>query len=178
VIAIGPKAQELLEQFPTESPGEYVFSPRRAIEDWKAARSTARQTPRYPSHMRRNSEKRLKGAQRVIGERYTTEALDRAVARVCDRLHPPPSSLARKAGESEKNWTRRLTIDQKAELKAWRASHSWAPNQLRHTRGTTLRRIYGLEAAQSVLGHEKVNTTEIYAAKNIALAAKVASEIG
>jgi hypothetical protein len=41
-----------------------------------------------------------------------------------------------------------------------------------------VRRRYGLEAAQAVLGHAKADTTEIYAEKNLALAAKVAIEIG
>jgi integrase len=54
----------------------------------------------------------------------------------------------------------------------------WSPNMLRHAHGTTVRRRYGLEAAQAVLGHAKAATTEIYAASNLALAAKVAAEIG
>lgn len=178
VVAIGPKAQELLRDYPTSAPDEFIFSPKRAMEEWKAKRAADRKTPRYPSHMKRNIENRVNNAERTPGERYRTEALDRAVARVCDRLHPPPAAIARKPKESEKAWSRRLTPEQKAELKAWRATHSWAPNQLRHTRGTTIRRIYGLEAAQSVLGHEKANTTEIYAEKNLALAARVAREIG
>ena len=54
----------------------------------------------------------------------------------------------------------------------------WSPGQLRHTHGTEVRKRFGLEAAQVVLGHARADTTEIYAEKNLSLAAKVAAEIG
>ena len=54
----------------------------------------------------------------------------------------------------------------------------WHPNQLRHLFATTVRRLHGLEAAQVLLGHAKADVTQIYAEKNLALAAKVAAEIG
>jgi integrase len=39
----------------------------------------------------------------------------------------------------------------------------WSPNQLRHNAATNIRKRFGLEAAQAVLGHAKADTTEIYA---------------
>ena len=54
----------------------------------------------------------------------------------------------------------------------------WSPNQLRHTAGTEARKLSGAESAQAFLGHENLNTTEIYAEKNFAEAAKVAVKIG
>lgn len=54
----------------------------------------------------------------------------------------------------------------------------WAPNQLRHAHGTEVRKKYGLEAAQVALGHERADVTQVYAEKNLALAVKVAAEIG
>src|SRR5262249_15888662 len=39
----------------------------------------------------------------------------------------------------------------------------WKPNQLRHTRGTELRREEGIEAARVYLGHRCPRITEIYA---------------
>ena len=54
----------------------------------------------------------------------------------------------------------------------------WHPNQLRHLYGTAVRERYGLDAAQALLGHARASTTEIYAEKNMALAARVAAEIG
>ena len=54
----------------------------------------------------------------------------------------------------------------------------WSPNQLRHAHGTNVRRRYGLEAAQVVLGHEHADVTQRYAERDLTLAAKVAAEIG
>lgn len=49
----------------------------------------------------------------------------------------------------------------------------WHPNQLRHLFATTVRRLHGLEAAQVLLGHAKADVTQIYAEKNLALAAEI-----
>jgi integrase len=54
----------------------------------------------------------------------------------------------------------------------------WHPNQLRHSKATEVRAAYGLEGAQVVLGHSRANVTEVYAERNLALAAKVAVETG
>ena len=39
----------------------------------------------------------------------------------------------------------------------------WSPNQLRHNAATRIRREHGPEAAQIILGHSHIQTTEIYA---------------
>lgn len=54
----------------------------------------------------------------------------------------------------------------------------WTPNQLRHDAGTEVRKHFGLEAAQVVLGHSNASTTEIYAEVNFEKAAQVAWEMG
>jgi len=54
----------------------------------------------------------------------------------------------------------------------------WHPNQLRHSMGTAVRREYGLEGAQVVLGHAKANTTEIYAERDQRLAVEIARKLG
>ena len=54
----------------------------------------------------------------------------------------------------------------------------WRPNQLRHAAATRIRRQYGLEAAQVVLGHSTASTTEIYAERNIGLACDIALKLG
>jgi integrase len=54
----------------------------------------------------------------------------------------------------------------------------WTPHQLRHAKGHAVRKIYGLEAAQAVLGHESLSATEIYSARRLDLAKKVAWETG
>lgn len=54
----------------------------------------------------------------------------------------------------------------------------WHPNQIRHTVGTEVRRVYGLEAAGALLGHTKMSATEVYAERDRSLASKVVSEMG
>lgn len=54
----------------------------------------------------------------------------------------------------------------------------WHPNQLRHNAGTEVRKRYGIEAAQLLLGHSNANTTEIYAEKNLDAVSRIAAEVG
>ena len=55
---------------------------------------------------------------------------------------------------------------------------AWTPQQLRHTRATQIRKKYGIEAAQIILGHSKADTTEIYAERDLARARRIMGEIG
>jgi integrase len=55
---------------------------------------------------------------------------------------------------------------------------AWAPNQLRHTFGTVVRRAFGLEGAQVGLGHSRADVTQVYAERDDALAARIATAIG
>lgn len=54
----------------------------------------------------------------------------------------------------------------------------WAPNQLRHSAGTEVRREFGLEGAQVILGHTQASITEIYAERDAAKAVEIARRIG
>jgi integrase len=54
----------------------------------------------------------------------------------------------------------------------------WFPNQLRHSAATEIRSLFGLEAAQTVLGHAKADVTQVYAERDRALAAGVMAKIG
>jgi integrase len=54
----------------------------------------------------------------------------------------------------------------------------WAPNQLRHTHATTVRRDFGVEASQVMLGHSHINTTEIYAEADAERGREVARKMG
>ncbi|NQT14424.1 MAG: site-specific integrase [Planctomycetes bacterium] len=54
----------------------------------------------------------------------------------------------------------------------------WTPNQLRHSRGTEVRQRYGLEGSQVVLGHARADVTQVYAERNLELAARIARECG
>ena len=54
----------------------------------------------------------------------------------------------------------------------------WHPNQLRHTFATDIRKRFGLEAAQVLLGHARADVTQVYAERNAGLAAEVMREVG
>ena len=54
----------------------------------------------------------------------------------------------------------------------------WAPNQLRHARATEVRKTFGLEAAQVVLGHATADVTQVYAERDRELAVRVARQTG
>jgi integrase len=65
----------------------------------------------------------------------------------------------------------------------WRACERlgippWFPNQLRHNTGTLIRREFGLEESRTVLGHESVDTTLIYAEKDKEKAKEIMRQIG
>ncbi len=54
----------------------------------------------------------------------------------------------------------------------------WTPGRLRHNAGTQVRSKFGAEAAQLVLGHQNLSTTEIYAEKDMARYRDIIREIG
>ena len=177
-IVIGPKSQVLLREFFTPDISDYLFSPAQAVEEFRAQRSAERKTPNYPSHMKRNEAKRVKNPKRRPAERYTRRSYLTAVTRGCDRAFPPLGELARQSSESVARWWARLTVEQRTEVKVWQKEHHWHPNQLRHTFATLVRKQHGLEAAQVLLGHARADVTQVYAEKNVELAAAVVAKIG
>lgn len=55
----------------------------------------------------------------------------------------------------------------------------WSPNRLRHNAATFVRREYGIDVAQTILGHRLGSgITEVYAEANVAKAMQVVSQIG
>jgi integrase len=54
----------------------------------------------------------------------------------------------------------------------------WSPLQLRHSAATEIRAKYGVEAAKVILGHTKVETTQIYAERDLGKAKEIMAEIG
>ncbi|MBX9622706.1 MAG: site-specific integrase [Gemmataceae bacterium] len=157
-VAVGPRAQAVLAEFTPPDPTDHYFNPRRAAADLHARRTGARVTPRYPSHLARNAGKRAAAPRRAAGPAYTAGSLGRAVARAVGRANALRRVLAG-AGDFD-------------------PVPGWAPNQLRHAHGTEVRKRFGLEAAQAALGHERADVTQVYAEKNLDLAARVAAEIG
>ncbi len=170
MIMLGPKAQEVIRPLLGLNTSDYLFSPKRAMSEQASARRAARKTPLWGSHVEYHAKQQKKRGRKPLGDRYNVTAYRRAIARACDLAFPHPelSSLAPKS----------LSADQRVELKAWQSAHRWHPNQLRHTAATTIRRQYGAEAAQAVLGHAQLSTTEIYAEKSLDAAREIMKEIG
>jgi integrase len=54
----------------------------------------------------------------------------------------------------------------------------WSPNRLRHSAATEIRKRYGLEAAQVILGHSKADVTQIYAERDLHKAAEIMRQVG
>lgn len=54
----------------------------------------------------------------------------------------------------------------------------WSPNQLRHAAATRIRKEMGIEAAQAVLGHRQLETTQVYAEVNHARAVEAMERLG
>jgi integrase len=178
IVAVGPKAQALLKEFFTPNPDDYLFSPRRAVEEVNAARAANRKTPLYPSHLRHNAARRKAKPRRAPRDRYTRVSYGQAVDRACDRAFPPTGDLAQFPKESAAKWWARLTAEQRDRVKAWRKAHRWHPNQLRHGYATKARKQFSLEHAGAALGHSKLSVTEVYAERDAGLAAAVAARIG
>lgn len=55
---------------------------------------------------------------------------------------------------------------------------AWHSNRLRHTHATEVRRLYGLEGSQVALGHAKADVSQLYAQRDLGLAARIAREVG
>ena len=54
----------------------------------------------------------------------------------------------------------------------------WQPNQLRHNHATDVRKKYGVETARIMLGHSKLDVTEIYAERDQSRMMEIAKMIG
>jgi integrase len=124
IVAIGPKAQELLKGFFIASIDDYLFSPRRAVEEHHAARSANRKTPPYPSHLKLKAARKMPHAKKPA-ERYNRSAYIHAIDRACDRAFPLPAELAPRERESQAKWWKRLTKEQQGEVKEYRKAHRW-----------------------------------------------------
>jgi len=175
-IYIGPKAQKVLAPFLLRDPESYCFSPAEAVIDQRQRLHQRRQTYLSCGNVPGSNVK--DEPRRSPGQRYTTCSYRRAIQRACDQGFPPPEALARREGETKAQWRKRLTKKQKKELAAWRRAHRWHPHQLRHNYATEVRREFGLEAAQILLGHTKADVTQIYAERDMDRAATVAAKIG
>jgi integrase len=165
-VFIGPRAQQILKPWLRHDLAPYLFQPREAQAERRAARRLARKSKVQPSQRDRRKLRPRKGP----GEQYDPDSYRRAIYSGCDRAFPHPTLDRVPAKE--------LNVDQTAELSTWRTDHHWHPHQLRHNAGTRLRREFGLDVARAVLGHSTPVVTEIYAELDRSRAAEAMEGIG
>jgi integrase len=85
VIALGPRAQEVIRPLLTLNTGAYLFSPSRALAERAARRRSQRKTPVQPSQQCRRKAKPRKSP----GEHYTPLSYAHAIAKACRRAGVP-----------------------------------------------------------------------------------------
>jgi integrase len=175
-IDLGPQSQAILKPFLNRPLDVFLFSPAESAEEHRRRRHEARTTPESCGN--RPGTNRRSRPLRVPAACYTVDSYRRAITRACDRAFPPPPHLARRSGESAAAWEKRLTPEQRSELKAWRKKHRWHPHQLRHAAATRRRKTHGVEAARAVLGHHSIKMTELYAEQDRELLRKIVTEVG
>ncbi len=159
-IYAGPKAQAILTRYLLRGADQPCFSPQEAVRQRQQAKHEARVTPLSCGNRPGTNRKSKPQTQPSVA--YDTMSYGRAIAYACDKAFPVPSDIK---------------LDP-VKAKAWKYSHRWAPNRLRHTRATDVRRQFGLEAASSVLGHSEITVTQVYAEQDQERAITVARSIG
>ena len=150
VIFIGPKAQAMLRPYLLREADNYCFSPGDSERQRRAEMRAARKSKVQPSQLNR----RKQNPARSAGTRYTTDSYRRAIARAVE--------LANR--ERRKQNQEQLP--------------QWAPNRLRHSAATEIRKRFGLEAAQVTLGHAAADVTQVYAERDAEKGREVARKIG
>ena len=157
-VCIGERGQAVLRPYLLRAADQPCFSPAESKQLMHERRQAARVTPEGVG----NSEgtNRVRRPKRIPGNAYTTSSYRRAIWRACEKAFP----LSKTATEAEKL--------------LWKERYQWSPNQIRHNVGTKVRKEYGVEGAQLVLGHSRVTTTQVYAEANAEKYADIARRIG
>jgi integrase len=168
LVYLGREAQAVLLRYLARNQEAYCFQPRDSEAKRRAAATEARSTPLSCGN--RPGSNRQRRPKRGPGNHYATCTYRRAIARGCDKafLHP-------ELGDRSKE---ELSVAETAELMCWRREHRWAPNRIRHTFATKVRKLHGLEAAQILLGHSSADVTQVYAERDLAKGMEVARAIG
>jgi integrase len=186
LIFLGPKAQEFIRPFLAgRSLDQYLFSPAEAEAARRETLHRGRITP--PNAGNRPGTNRKPVPRRRPRHHFDVNTYRRAIERACDLAFPPPGHLTRQKlegakgarWETRREWRARLGPEHWKELQVWWDEHRWAPNQLRHSAATLLRNLYGLDVAQTVLGHRiGSKVTEIYGEANRLKAMEALKQVG
>lgn len=152
IIFIGPKGQDVLRPYLLRPADQRCFRPVDSEKKRRRERTVARKTPESCGNTVGTNRKMR--PKRKPGEAYGKDAINRAVRRAVERLNADRAKDGLEPVER------------------------WSPNQLRHSAATLLRKEFGLEAAQVILGHSRADVTQVYAERDAAKARDVMREIG
>jgi integrase len=161
IICVGPKAQDVLRPYLLRPAEAFCFSPVESVKKQRAERHAKRRTPLSCGN--RPGTNRKRSPKRKAGDRYDSNSYRKAVHRAIDQANRERVKEAKQNGVAERD----------VELLP-----RWSPNRLRHSAATEIRKRFGLEAAQVALGHAAADVTQVYAERDLKLAAEVMRKIG
>lgn len=151
VCAIPPSVQaDLLPLL--DNPDAYVFSPKDSLVHKRHRLREARKSKVQPSQA-----KRKESVSPTVRDHYDTGTYRNAIKYGISRANKAARAAAKKDGREPA-----LVPD-------------WTPNRLRHTAADEAERILGPIAAQRLLGHANLSTTEIYLSQHVAELVRVAT---
>jgi integrase len=197
IIAMGPKARAILAPYLlNREPDAECFSPAEADEQRRAAKHATRKTPLSCGNRPKKGQKARPA--RKPSDAYETRSYATAIRYACLRAFPCPErkELARLVSEQMTEEAkgkpkkfkpsplkaRRIVYKARPDLvgavELWKRQYLWSPNQLRHAAATEARKLFGIESASTMLGHARLDTTQIYAEKNLTLAIELAKKLG
>jgi integrase len=148
IIYLGPRAQDILRPYLLRPTDAYCFSPIESEAKRKVAMRMNRKSPVQPSQINRQKSR----PKRKPKDHYTKDSYRRAITRSIEKAN-------KMLAESVK-------------------LPYWHPHQIRHATATQIRRNFGLEASQIVLGHSNARITEIYAKRDEQRGIDIAKQIG
>ena len=157
-IYFGPTAQKVLQPYLSREPSQPCFSPAESLAWIKAQRHKRRTTPIGQGNSIGTNV--VRHPQWQPGDAYTTTSYRRAICYAAAKAFP----LAKDASVQERE--------------DWKSKYKWSTNQLRHNAATRVRKQYGVEGAQVILGHSRISTTQVYAEINSERGIEIAKAIG
>jgi len=157
IIYIGPQAQQVLLPYLLRDAQAHCFQPAESERKRRAEMRARRRTRVQPSQWNRRKARPARPPKTF----YDRNGYAQAVRRAVEKANAQRRKEAAKAGDDSPTLL-----------------PHWHHNQLRHSKATEIRRQFGLEAAQVVLGHAKADVTQVYAERDSALAIEVMKRIG
>jgi integrase len=160
-IYLGPRAQQIIQPYLDALPSKdmHVFSPARSEAQRHAEQRQAIKSKVTRSRAKLNKSAAKRKRRRAPGDVYDVRGYRRAIARACERAD---------------RWEKGAKVIGNDET----LIPAWHPHQMRHTASTEWRRLYGPDAALTLLGDRTTRMIDVYAEKDHRTAERIAAEVG